>query len=260
MHFVADIVEGNVTESPQTAAPKANGLSTLLNVIAAPKEAFEALREAPTWGWAMIVAIVVYVIAAILLAPAAQHVGLSIVQHMTNGSIGANMSDAQKQKMLSDAAHPTAIKLVMNICFGIAGLFIAVLFNTLWMLLANAIGKGTGTFKRFWSGSANILIPSYVLAQLVIAIIAMLRGPDGFNTMGDIFKAAPSLAWLAPGAHGYLVGFLASLSVFAIWGAFLNATMLQVMAGVKSGIAWTFGIIILALTAVFGGIFTIFGG
>ena len=46
-----------MTESPQTAAPKANGLSTLLNVIAAPKEAFETLKVAPTWGWAMIVAI-----------------------------------------------------------------------------------------------------------------------------------------------------------------------------------------------------------
>jgi len=249
-----------VTESPQTAAPKASGLQTLLNTIAAPKEAFETLKVAPTWGWAIIVAIVVYVIAATLLLPIGHHVGLAMVERMANGSFGANMSDAQKQSMIAGAAHPTALKDFGNALGGIAGLFVALLFNTLWMLLANAIGKGSGDFKRFWSGSANILIPSYILGQIVTAVIALMRGPDAFNSIGDIFRVLPSLAWLAPGAKGYAVGFLASLSIFSIWGAYLNATMLQVMANVKGGVAWTVASLVLLLTAVFGGLFTIFGG
>ena len=39
-------------------SPKPNGLKVALDTIVAPKEAFESIRIAPTWGWALLIAIV----------------------------------------------------------------------------------------------------------------------------------------------------------------------------------------------------------
>ena len=53
--------------------PKANGLKTALDTIIAPKEAFETLRVAPTWGWAFALTLVLYAIGTYLLTPALVH-------------------------------------------------------------------------------------------------------------------------------------------------------------------------------------------
>ncbi|HEU5479666.1 MAG TPA: hypothetical protein VFU90_07515, partial [Candidatus Tumulicola sp.] len=57
----------------RAGAPKANGLKTALDTIISPKEAFEQLRVAPTWGWALLLTIVLYAFASYLLTPAIVH-------------------------------------------------------------------------------------------------------------------------------------------------------------------------------------------
>ena len=249
-----------MTESPEVA-PKANGLQTVLNVIAAPQEAFASLREAPTWGWALIITMILLAITIALSTPASQHATLGFTQHFLNeSSFAAKMSDAQKQKMLSDAQNPQMAKVLFGAAVQVLIIpFLAVVFNTLLMLLANVIGKGTGSFKQYWSGSFNILVPSFGLAQLVSGLVLALRGPDSFNSILDIVRAVPSLLWLAPGIqHGYLVGALGTVGVFLIWGAYLNATMLKVIGNVSGGVAWTFSILVLVLTTILPGLFSIF--
>lgn len=246
-----------MTESPQTAAPKANGLQTVLNTIASPREAFETLRVAPTWGWAAIIALVLILIGLVLYQPASQHASLGFIQHLTNGPVGANMSDAEKQQMLDRSTHPSAINTAMGLFFnGIVLPLIACLLNALILLIANAAGKGTSNFKSYFSSSVNVLIPSYALMQLAMGLIASLRGADTFNNFADLFRMIPSLAWVGP-QHGWALGFCAGISIFSLWGAYLNATSLKVMGGVKSGVAWTFAVLILILTAASLGLVTI---
>ena len=38
-------------------APRPSGLKTALDTIVSPKEAFESIRVAPTWGWAIVIAV-----------------------------------------------------------------------------------------------------------------------------------------------------------------------------------------------------------
>jgi len=45
---------------------KANGLKTAIDTIIAPKEAFEAIRNAPTWFWALAISIVITMIGGYL--------------------------------------------------------------------------------------------------------------------------------------------------------------------------------------------------
>jgi hypothetical protein len=230
---------------------KPNGLTTVINTIVSPKEAFETIRNAPTWGWAFIIAAVLYVIAAWLMLPASHHVGEAMVTHMTqSGRLAAALSDAQKQQMIQQAAHPGAIKDLTNIIFGIVMIFIAAVLNTLLMLLAKVIGKGDGTFKTLWCGSMNVLVPSFAIGQIVLAIIVVLRGPDAFNSLVELYRALPGLGTLTPSLTGFAGGFFAAISVFAIWGLILNANMVRVVGKASAGVAWTFAIIITILQSL----------
>ncbi|MBV8117392.1 MAG: hypothetical protein JOZ01_05415, partial [Candidatus Eremiobacteraeota bacterium] len=56
-----------------SGTPKASGLKTALDTVIAPKDAFEQLRVAPTWGWALLLVLILYALASYLLTPALVH-------------------------------------------------------------------------------------------------------------------------------------------------------------------------------------------
>jgi hypothetical protein len=233
-------------------AAKASGLSTVVNTIAAPSDAFETIRVAPTWGWALVITIVLVTIAAFLEAPAVRHVQIVTTQHMlATSSYAANIPPDRKQKMLADAAHPSALARATALIGPAIGLFIAVLLNTLFLLIGNAVGRGQADFKRLWAASMNIAVPTVGLGAIVTAIIVMLRNPDSFNSSIDIAKAVPSLAWIMPNASTALLAFGAAISIFSLWGLFLNATTLRLTAKTSAGVAYTFAALITLLGAFF---------
>lgn len=228
-------------------AAKANGLSTVIDTIAAPAEAFERQRAAPTWGWALIITVVLMLAGAYLQGPAARHVAVLQTQRFINtSSLAANMSAEKKQQVIENAGKPS----VFSYAGPIVGLFIAVFFNTLILLIGNAVGRGQADFKRLWCGSMNIAVPTLGVGAIVVGIIATIRGADSFNSAMAIAQAVPSLGMLTPHGSAPVVAFLSAISVFTIWGFFLNATMLRVTAKTSPAIAYTFAAIVVLLGAL----------
>lgn len=231
-------------------AAKANGLSTVVNTIAAPSDAFETLRVAPTWGWACLIAIVLLAIGTFLQGPAARHAGvIQTQQMMATSAFFANLTPEKKAEIVARAGQPSVVPYL----FIAVILFAIVLFNTLFTLIGNAVGKGQADFKRLWAGSMNIAVPTFALGSVVTGIITTLRGPDAFSSSMDVARSIPSLAYLAPHASGGTVAFLAGISIFSLWGLFLNATMLRVTGRTSAGVAWTFAALITLLGALVAG-------
>ncbi len=228
-------------------AAKAGGLSTVINTIAAPSDAFETLRVAPTWGWACLIAIVLMLVGTYLQGPAARHAGQESMKHaVTTNSIFANLTPEKKDQMVAQAGRPSVASYITPVLT----VFVIVFFNTLFTLIANAVGRGQADFKRLWAGSMNIAVPTIGLGAVVIGIITMLRGPDSFDSLAQIIRATPSLAYLVPNAPFALGVFLAGISIFSLWGMFLNATMLRAMAKTSRGVAYAFAILITVLGAL----------
>jgi MFS family permease len=228
-------------------AAKANGLSTVVDTIAAPVDAFERQRTSPTWGWALIVAIVLMLIGAYLQAPAAHHAAVAQTQRMVaTSTLFANRTDAQKQQIVERAGKPNAFSYIMPVIV----LFIAVFFNTVIMLIGNALGRGQADFKRLWCGSMNIAVPTLGLAAIVLGIITMIRGADSFDNAAAMAQAMPSLGMLVSHGSPMTVAFLSGISVFTLWGLFLNATMLRVTAKTGAAAAYTFAALVLVLGAL----------
>ncbi len=218
-----------------------SGLATALNVVVSPKEAFETLRIVPMWGWAFLISTVLSIIGSILVGPAQLHA--------IHGAMAAqfaqtpNLTEAQRSAQLAMTDKFAAFGWTL-IPFVIA---IVCALQALIMLVFNAIGSGSATFKQLWAVAVNISIPGFALYSLILGVIAMVRGPAGFNNSSDIFLSFPSLAWIVPNAGVKTVAFLFYFNPFFLWAAFLIAMAMVIVAKVPKMHAY------LAAAAIFLG-------
>ncbi len=228
--------------------PKANGLKTVVDTIVAPKEAFESIRIAPTWGWALLIAILAGVIASYLMTPALVHAYPgTFAQQAANDPRIASMSQEQQQTVMAFGEKTLSfgwIFVIFAIPFG--ALIAAVI-----MLVFDKIGHGQGSFAQYWAVACNVGVPVFALGTLVAAIIVLVRGADSFGTIQAVQQATPSLAMLVPGAGVKLTAFLAAITIFALWGLGLNVAAMRIVGRVAAVPAWLAGLAILLIPALF---------
>lgn len=208
------------------SVPAANGLKTLVDTIIAPKEAFESLRTAPTWGWAFIIGVPLAMLGSYLTVPAMSHALTAAWPTM----VAHNPQLAQ----LTPAQQQTQLALVLKFAqFGwIALLFMMPFFMLLQALLLtvfNALGHGSGTFKQYWAAAVNISVPAFALYSIVAAVIGLARGPESFSSQSSFYSLMPSLALFAPDGGIKLTAALSTINPFSIWGAVLAALALLVI-------------------------------
>lgn len=227
--------------------PKANGLKTVVDTIIAPKEAFEAIRVVPTWGWALLIAIVLSMISGYFFAPALIHAypGTFAQQAAVDPRM-QNMSSDQQQAMIAFTDK------IFN--FSWIGAVIYVPFATLIaavvLLIFDKIGRGEGSFGKYWAAACNISIPTLVLGGIISTVIVLVRGADSFGTMQAIQQATPSLAMVVPGAGTKLTAFLSAITPFSLWGVGLNVAAMRIIGRAAPFSAWLAALILLLVPAL----------
>jgi hypothetical protein len=231
--------------------PRANGLKTALDIIVAPKDAFESLRSNPVWVWTFFVTLALMIVGYFLQLPATQHASLGSMQHaLATSPLYATLTDEQKQRILDRVAHPPAYQAALGIGSIVIFLFAATLLNAVILLAASALGRGAGDFRHLFAGSMAITVPSLGLFSLVLGIISRVLGADHFATVADIYRAVPGLALLMPAASGRLGAFLGGIQLFSLWGCGLNILMMRILAGVRNALAWLAPLLILICSAL----------
>src|SRR5579875_1664243 len=136
-------------------APRANGLKTAWDTIVAPKDAFESIRQIPTWGWALAISIVLTVIGNILMLPAIQHaIAASWPQTVSQSPQLSQLSADQQQSYLNITLKVTSFSWV----FSIFVVPIICLIEALIMLVFDKLGHGEGSFAKYFAASCNIAI------------------------------------------------------------------------------------------------------
>jgi len=229
-------------------APKANGLKTALDTIVAPNEAFERLRTAPTWGWAFLITLILYMLGSYLLTPAIIHGMQADWPHqVASDPRMAQLTPEQQQNALNIGI--TIVRFAW--IFPLIVVPFYLLIQTIVLLIFKAIGRGDAGFGQLWAVAANISVPILGGGSIVLAIISIVRGADSFSSNFDVQAAMPSLAMLAPAAPLKLRGFLGGFTPFSIWGAYLIATAMSVTARVPKGLAWGTGIAVLLIGCCF---------
>lgn len=211
-------------------AAKANGLSTVLNVITAPREAFATLRMSPTWGWAFLVALVLTTLGQYLATPA--------TLHAIQASWPAQVAASPKMSSMTPDAQQRALNMVLSFArlgwlFTPITLLVGAFLQAVIMLVFRAAGKGDAGFKQIWCAAMNVSVVGFGMYGLLSGLIALVRGPASYNSVMDAVRAMPSLAWLVPSSSAKATAFLAAFNVISIWGAVLLAMAMIYVAKVS---------------------------
>lgn len=230
--------------------PKANALKTVVDTIVAPKEAFESIRVAPTWGWALLIALVMTLVSWYLVTPASLH---AVVADWPNTVAKtpalAGQTAEQQQAALAMAQKITSFVWIFTPIFVVIG----ILIGTVVMAIFNALGRGEGTFGQYWAAQCNIAVVS-TLGVIILAVIVLVRGPDGFTTAQSVQEAMPNLGVLAPGT-GKFHTFLSVFTPFSLWAMGLSIAALAIVGRVPRVQAWLGGILTLVLPALIAAAF-----
>ncbi|HTU69281.1 MAG TPA: hypothetical protein VMF11_03080 [Candidatus Baltobacteraceae bacterium] len=234
-------------ESP----PPANGLKTAWDTVVAPKAAFESIRIAPTWGWALLIALVLFGIGYYLMVPANQHALATDWPNMVaQNPIIAGLSSAEQQERLQTVLAISAYGWIFAIIF----VPIGILISAVVYLIFDRIGHGEGSFGKYWAAACNIaVIPG--LGIVVNALIVLIRGADSFAKPIDVPAAMPSLIMLAPQAGPKLAVILASISPFSLWATGLGIAAISFVGRVPRVPAWLGGIAAFLVPVLIGAAF-----
>jgi hypothetical protein len=229
------------------SSSRGNGLMTAWDTIVAPKAAFESIRVAPTWVFALATAMVVSGTSEYLITPALLHGFAGTFTHtLATDPHLATLTPEQQQQMLASGEK----MLGRSWIYGLAGVPLSSLLAAVTLLIFDKIGSGVGTFAKYWAAACNIAVP-FAIGSAVKAIIVLLRGADSFATAQDMQRVIPSLALLAPGTSAKLAILLSAITPFALWGFGLNVLTLRVIGNARPIAAWIAAIVLLLLPAVF---------
>ncbi len=242
--------------TPDDSIDRRAGLLNVIDIVVAPSAVFERLRVVPVWGWAFLASSLLAIAGALLAIPAVLHaLDVSLpAQFAANPDI-AKLPPDQQQKRI--AMMVSASKTIVRFSWLIApiAVLIVALLQGVVMTIVNAITHGAGVFKKFFALSVTASIVGYGLNSIIAGIVAVIRGSGSFESTTAIQGVVPSLAMLAPGIHGPLVGFLYTFNVFYLWAAVLLALGMHRIGRIPSAAAW----VTAALMLLFGAGFNAFG-
>ncbi|HEY1427976.1 MAG TPA: YIP1 family protein, partial [Candidatus Tumulicola sp.] len=214
-------------------ASNLDGLKTALDIVIAPKDALERLRVRPTWGWAILIVIVLYALASWAMGPALVHA----TQTDWPNTIAKSPQLAAQAPSQQEAALALTLKIVaVSWAFTPVIVLFGVLLQAVIMTLFNLAGHGTGGFRKLWAVSVNIGIPLIALNGIVIAVIVLVRGSQSFSSAAELQTVMPSLGYLVPMSSLKLHTFLTFFNPFTIWGTGLIIAGMVIVAGVSR--AW----------------------
>jgi hypothetical protein len=247
----------NVLSTTPTTAGRRSGLSNAIDIVIAPTAAFDRLREVPTWVWAFAVASVLGIIGSLLVQPALIHaLETSMPAQLAANPAIAKLPPDQQQKQIAAILGVSRVMMQINWIFVPIAILIVGLIQGLVLTIANAIGKGQGSFAKFFALSITVCVIGSGLYYVVLGLIVIVRGASSFEATSAITGAVPGLALLVPGAHGFLIGFLAAFNVFYLWGAALLALGAIRVGRISPPLAWSTAAVIVLATAVFVGLST----
>jgi hypothetical protein len=221
-------------------------LSIVVDTIVAPKSAFEALDARPRWLVAYLIVCAFGMVGAVLQIPAGEHAASAIFdQRAAHDPSMASLTPAQLQSAKSFAIIVQHFIWVMYPVVAGIGITIASLI----LLVGNAIGRGQGTFAKYFALAANVAVINYGLYYLSFGVLCALHAPDSFRSQADLLRLLPSLAWIVPDATPKLTVLLGGINPFTIWAFALLALGMHTIGKVSAAISY-----FVAAVIVFGGL------
>jgi len=237
-----------------SAGSRNGGLQTAIDILVSPRDAFERLRETPTWGWAYLIAVVLAMVGTLaILMPLRHALEAALPAQLAANPNIAKLPPAEQQAQIARIISIQGAILNVSWLASVIILPLVTLIQSGVMLAANRLGGGDGTFRRLWSLALNVQVAGSV-GGLIAAAIVLLRGPNSFSDPTQIQTVIPSLGLLLPGAPHVVVAFFSAINVIAIWQAALLGFGMIAVARIARPVAWSAAALMLLSLGAFAAI------
>ncbi len=203
----------------------------VFNVLHEPTAVFERLREKPRVLVPYLVIAVITVALAFAMRPVYEAAFSGIVANLPPEQ--AARVDPARQTLFIIAIAPINILVMLAIGAGL-----------LWVL--TSLTGGEARYKMLLSVLAHAWV-TFLLVSAVSAVIIFTRGVESVTSFQDA-RAAVGLDLLAPGARGFVGGFLNAINPFSVWGVWLTGVGIAVTHKVGRGT----GIVVAAIAFLIG--------
>lgn len=236
-------MQSTPTASPAQTTERSNGLMTYLAVLTSPTAAFDQLRRTPTWGWAALATIVLFIISSCISMPE-----IIKVAHLAQAQQLSTMSADQQAQARQAMASTQGIIPVFAVVGVLVVTWIVWLVAAVVYVIGAAISGAASRFSLAWVVSVNVSAIAAVGAIVNAAILAV-RGPDAISSPMDQY-ALPSLGMLVHG-NVKLAAFFNAYNLDYIWLYIVAAIGLERTLAMKRGAA--IGTVVV-LSLLFGGL------
>jgi hypothetical protein len=217
---------------PARRPPLIASLNVLADFCADPARAFRFLRERPTYGLALFLAVGCGVLEWYLTLPA--------VHHAIQVTVPAQVaSDPEAMKFHLDGAQIEAIvtrtQALANLRWWVPAVAVplTVLLQAVLLAGLQIRSASRASFQTLFALSAHTSLVGYGFGALANGLIVVLRSPEGFNSRADLLDAVPNLAWIAGHAPSTVQDALMAITPFTVWSAALLVVGFQRVAGVR---------------------------
>lgn len=235
------------TTTPIATQSKANGLSTALNTIFAPRAAFAQLAVTPMWGWAALIGIVLILVTTFVAMP--EQLRLASIEQL---KAIANMPADQQAQARQNIANFGVVAKVITVVIVLIVPWVFWAVSAVVNLIGAAASGAEAKFNLAWVVAVNASVIAFI-GGLVNGIILALRGPDSVTGPADM-QAVPNLGMLFPG-NVKLDAFLAAFGIFYVWSYIVAVIGLEQTMKMKRGAAIATVVIYAILAGGFGALF-----
>jgi hypothetical protein len=204
----------------------------LVGAVFTPAETFRSIRERPTWGWVLVVFLLLGGVAGFVaiqkIDPQMQRT--EVRQQLEKRGLEGDELDRAVERATQVTQRFGPVLVGVGLVAGVLGYLLITL--VLWLGLR--LAGGELTFVQGFSATLHGLIPAQALKSLIlIPVLFSVRSVDPQALQsGAILQS--NLAFLAPeGASRAVVALLSSVDVFALWTVVLLVLGMSIVGRVS---------------------------
>lgn len=236
----------------RSRANLSDGLANVVDIVRNPNAAFARLCVAPVWVLAYVIASALGMAGSLMLRSAlVSAIDASARSNLLKSPAASHMLSQQQQAYISSTVSRSEYFARVSWMLVPVILFVEITLQATILTLVNLLAAGDAQFRRLFALSATVAVVGTGLYALSLGVVVLVRGGHSFSDPSAIQSVMPSLAVLAPHAHGGVRAFLTSINVFYLWSAILfGVGFRRVAADTTPAVAWSAAGLLLLLPAL----------
>ena len=186
-----------------------NFFKRLGGVFFEPKATFQGLAERPVWADMLVFLLIILAAYSLLISPYTRHDQLMMMKD--SAKLKETLGEERFNQQIQSLENPSTATTVWTLVYGPVFIFIALLLQSVLLLIFGRFMSTQGTFKQVFSALVHASAVNLFLGNAVRLVLILMRK--------SAFQTSTSLALLFPRlevtSKAYVI--LTQIDIFQLW-------------------------------------------